>query len=217
MGLFSALLDLIFPPRCVFCRKVLKSDEKSICAECDRTISRTRNGGFKTGEFFSVCTSPLFYEGKVRDSILRYKFKNASHYAYYYGGLVANSVTDNLSGRYDLITWVPLSSKRLKRRGYDQAMLLAMSTALKMDDVAVELLVKHIDIPAQSGIGGAEKRRANINGAYRVQDEELIRGKRILLIDDIITTGATLSECSRVLRMAGAADVVCATVVRGRE
>lgn len=217
MSFFSALLDLIFPPRCIFCRKILNTEEKSICAGCERTISRTKNGGLKTGEFFSACASPLFYEGKVRDSILRYKFKNASHYADYYGSLIADCVKTNLSGRYDIITWVPLSIKRLKRRGYDQAMLLAMAAALKMDDIAVELLVKPADVPAQSGVGGAEKRRANINGAFRVQDEELVRGRRILLIDDIVTTGATLSECSRMLRMANASDVVCATVARSRE
>lgn len=171
----------------------------------------------QTGEFFSVCVSPLFYEGRVRDSILRFKFDNASHYAEIYGRMIADCVSENLSGRYDLITWVPLSSNRLKKRGYDQAMLLAMSAALKLDDVAVELLVKHTDVPAQSKIGGEEKRRANINGVYRVQDEELVRGKRILLIDDIITTGSTLAECSRMFRMAGASDVVCATLARTRE
>lgn len=217
MSFFSHLLDLLFPPRCAFCKRILKSGEISICARCEESISRTRDGGKQTGEFFSVCVSPLYYEGKVRDSILRFKFDNASRYADLYGRMIADCVSEHLAGRYDLITWVPLSSKRLKKRGYDQAMLLAMSAALKLDDVAVELLVKHTDVPAQSGIGGEEKRRANINGVYRVHDEELVRGKRILLIDDIITTGATMSECARMFRMAGATDVVCATLARSKE
>ena len=96
-------------------------------------------------------------------------------------------------------------------------MMLAMSAALKLDDVAVELLKKHTDVPAQSGVGSVEKRRANINGVYAVADEELVRGRRILLIDDIVTTGATLSECAKTLKAAGAAEVLCCTLARSRE
>ncbi len=216
MNIFSGILDLLFPPRCAFCRKVLKTREKGICASCIKDIARTKNGGAQSGDFYSVCVSPLYYEGAVRDSILRFKFKEATQYADIYGELMAPCVRDYLAGRYDLITWVPLSEKRLKKRGYDQAMLLAMSTALKLDDVALELIVKQVDVPAQSGIGAVEKRRANISGAYTVYDEELVRGKRILLIDDIITTGSTLSECAKTLRLFGAEDVVCVTLARTR-
>ncbi len=217
MSVFTAMLDLLFPPRCIFCRRVLKAGERGMCSNCEKTISRTINGGMQTGEFYSVCVSPLYYEGKVRESILRFKFHDASYYAKIYGDLIADCVQECLEGRYDLITWVPLSTKRLKNRGYDQAMLLAMAAALRLDNVAVELLVKHTDVPAQSGLGGAEKRRANISGAYKVRDEELVRGKRILLIDDIVTTGSTLSECARMFRLSGAADVVCATLARSKE
>lgn len=216
MGIFSGILDLLFPPRCAFCRRVLKPGEKGICAVCGETLPRTKNGGEQSGDFFSACVSPLFYEGKVRDSILRFKFHDATQYADIYGRFMADCIRDNLKGRYDIITWVPLSKARLKKRGYDQAMLLAMSTALQLDDVAVELLIKQVDVPAQSGMGGAEKRRANISGVYTVQDEELVRGKRILLIDDIVTTGATLSECAKTLRIFGAEDVVCAALAKTR-
>ena len=96
-------------------------------------------------------------------------------------------------------------------------MLLAMAAALKRDDVAVELLKKHTDVPAQSGVGSVEKRRANIAGVYAVADEELVRGRRILLIDDIVTTGATLSECAKTLRASGAEEVLCCTLARARE
>ncbi len=217
MGIFSGLLDLIYPPRCAFCRKVLKSGESGMCAKCCNTVSRTRNGGAQSGEFFSSCVSPLYYENEVRDAILRFKFNDATAYAPLFGEFMADCIEENLKGRYDIITWVPLSSKRLKKRGYDQAMLLAMSAALKLDDVAVELLVKHTEVPAQSGVGSAEKRRANISGVYAVTDEELVRGKRILLIDDIITTGSTLSECAKTLKYSGAKEVVCCTLARTRE
>lgn len=150
----------------------------------------------------------------MRESIHRYKFQDRSGYSGYYGHLLAQCVTDHLTGMYDLITWVPLSAKRLKKRGYDQAMLLAMAAALELDDVAVETLRKARDTEAQSGLKDRSARRANVLGAYEVIDPELIAGKRILLIDDVVTTGSTLSECARTLRTFGASDVVCASLTR---
>ena len=122
------------------------------------------------------------------------------------------------SGRYDLITWVPLSEQRRKARGYDQAMLLAEAAALELGDVAAETLAKVRDTSAQSGLGKDDSaRRANVLGAYRPTDPELIDGQRILLMDDVVTTGSALSECARTLRTAGAADVVCVTLARARK
>ena len=130
MGAFSAFLDILFPPRCVFCRKFLKNSWESVCPDCEAELPYT-GGGEQTGDFFTVCVSPLYYEGKVRESILRYKFKEATGYAKTYGAMVADCVREHLAGRYDLISWVPLSRNRLKERGYDQAMLLAMAAALE--------------------------------------------------------------------------------------
>ncbi|MGN1001939.1 MAG: ComF family protein [Oscillospiraceae bacterium] len=217
MRAFSAFLDILFPPRCVFCRKFMKSSREPICPDCLKTLPYTTGGGEKTGDFFTVCVAPLYYEGTVREALLRYKFKQATGYAQPFGRLLARCVRENLAGRYDLISWVPLSKKRLKERGYDQAMLLACAAALELDDVAVSTLEKHIHVEKQSAMGSAEKRRANISGAYRVEDPELIAGKRILLIDDIVTTGSTLSECARTLLSAGASEVLCAAVARTRD
>ena len=217
MGVFSGLLDLMFPPRCAFCRKILKTGEFGICEKCEAKISRTVNGGAQGGDFFSICVSPLYCENEVRDAILRFKFNDATGYTGLFSEFIADCISENLKGRYDIITWVPLSTNRLKKRGYDQAMLLAMAAALRLDDVAVELLHKNTDVPAQSGVGSEEKRRANISGVYSVADEELVRGRRILLIDDIITTGATLSECAKTLKYSGAEEVVCCALARARE
>ena len=217
MKFVSGLINLLYPPRCAFCRRVLKTREKGICGRCRETLERTKNGGKQSGDFFTLAVSPLFYTGKVRRSILRFKFDDATSYANTYGELMAESVAEHLKGSYDVITWVPLSDKRRRKRGYDQAMLLAMATALKLSDVALELLVKQVDVPAQSSLGGVEKRRANISGVYTVHDEELVRGKRVLLVDDVITTGATISECAKTLRFFGATDVVCVTLARSSE
>jgi ComF family protein len=218
MGLFSGLASLLFPPRCAFCRRALRpGEENGLCRRCAGELPRASGSGARRGDFFSVCVSPLFYERRVRDALLRFKFRGAAAYAGPFGHFIADCVRKELSGRWDLITWVPLSARRLKKRGYDQAQLLAMAAALELGDVAVETLVKHSDVPAQSGVGGGEKRRANIAGAFRVADPELVTGKRVLLIDDIVTTGATLSECARILRREGAKEVLCATLARGRD
>ena len=217
MGAFSAILDILFPPRCVFCRRFIKSGSSLICDDCRKSLPYTRNGGEKTGDFFTVCIAPLYYEADVRESLHRFKFKGATGYSKVYGQLLADCIRENLSGRYDLISWVPLSRNRLKERGYDQSMLLAMATALELDDVAVSTLEKTLEVEKQSLMGSAEKRRANISGAYRAVDPELVDGKRILLIDDIVTTGSTLSECARTLRSAGAGEVLCAAVARTRD
>lgn len=217
MGIFSGMLDLLFPPRCAFCRRILSAGERGMCGKCRTELRRTSSGGRQTGDYFTVCVAPLYYEDTVRESLLRYKFHEATAYAETYGRMIAECVRENLEGKYDLISWVPLSSKRLKKRGYDQAMLMAMAAALELGDVAVSTLEKVKDVPAQSGVGSEEKRKANISGAYICCDEELVRGQRILLIDDIVTTGATMSECARVLLLAGAEEVMCAALARSAE
>lgn len=209
------LLDLLFPPKCTFCGKFLKTGESEICAKCRKDLPYTQGEKAKTkGDFFTVCVSPLYYQGDVRASIHRFKFKGRSNYAAAYGKLVAQCIQDHLAGRYDLISWVPLSAGRLKKRGYDQAMLLCMAAALELSDVGVETLRKQKEVPAQSGMGAPEKRRANISGAYEVVDPELVAGRRILLIDDVITSASTLSECAKTLLMAGAEEVLCATLAK---
>ena len=214
----GALLDLLFPPRCVFCRRLLHRGEEGICPRCQQELPWALGAeAEQTGEFFSLCASPLWYQDQVRASFHRYQFKGVRGYSRTYGRLVAQCVQDHLAGRYDLITWVPLSRARLRQRGYDQAMLLASAAALALDDVAAETLCKVRDTEAQSGLGKNDaSRRANVLSAYQVTDPALVEGRRVLLIDDIVTTGSTLSECARVLRTAGATDVVCAALARSR-
>ena len=214
-GPMSWLLDLLFPPKCVFCGKLLATGERDFCARCQKELPWLEGpAAEQKGEFFSLCAAPLRYQGVVRDSIRRYKFKGRQGYHKAYGKLVAQCVHDHLAGKYDLITWVPLSDKRKKERGYDQAFLLASAAALELGDVAVETLRKRRNTAAQSGIQGEEERRANVLGAYEGVDPDLVKGKRVLLVDDIITTGSTIAECARILRTLGASDVVCATLAR---
>ena len=196
---------------------VLSGGERGFCARCQKELPwLTGEAAEQTGEFFSLCASPLAYRDQVRDSIRRYKFKGRQGYHKTYGRLVAQCVHDHLAGRYDLITWVPLSDKRKKERGYDQAFLLSSAAALELDDVAVETLRKGRNTQAQSGWTTTRPAGPTCWGPIPLWIPSWWRGKRVLLIDDVITTGSTISECARVLRSAGAADVVCATLARAR-
>ena len=213
MDTFSGILDILFPRRCVFCAGILKRGEESVCARCAGELPYTSGAAaHREGDYFEDCVVPLRYEGQVRKSLHRFKFRGASNYADCYGAILASCIRETLDGRYDLISWVPLSPGRKRARGYDQAMLLACAAALELDNVAVETLRKDVEAQAQSTMGGKDQRRANISGAYSVVDRELIAEKRILLIDDIVTTGSTLSECAKTLLLAGAESVVCAAL-----
>ena len=159
--------------------------------------------------------SPLYYEGDVRESLLRYKFGGISSYADIYAEFIAKCVDENEIS-CDIITWVPLSAKRFRRRGYDQAKLIADELSKLTGIECLNLLRKNRNNPAQSGTGTAEKRRANVAGVYSSKNSAYISGKKILIVDDIVTTGATLSECARVLKNNSAAEVFAATAARGR-
>jgi len=215
MGFISTILDLLFPPKCVFCAKVLDKSDEGWCDNCIESLPYTDDLGIQNGDVFDFCISPLYYTGVVRRSILRYKFRGASHYSDVYGKFIADCIRDDPDIKYDVISWVPLSIKRERSRGYDQAMLLAKATALELGDTAVETLLKPLDVRAQSELGDKTERSANVSGAYTASDPELINGNRILLIDDVVTTCSTLEECARVLLSAGASGVVCAALARG--
>ena len=214
MGFFSSFLDLLFPPKCVFCGEILDR-ESTWCAKCTETLPYTADGGRQTGDSYDFCVSPLYYSGVVRKSILRFKFRGATAYADAFGKILADCIREHVHEKYDVISWVPLSSRRKRSRGYDQAMMLALATALELDDVAAETLKKTAEVRAQSLLPGKVERLENISGAFETADTELISGKCVLLVDDIVTTGATLSECAKVLLKSGAKKIVCAALARG--
>lgn len=213
MKLFDWFLDFLFPQKCPFCGKVL--DIPGICPKCQKNLPWTEgDDGLREGPGGLRCAAPLWYEGAVRESILRFKFQGVSSAAEPLGALIAQCAAERFSGEFDVVSWVPVSRKRLRQRGYDQAELLARAACRLWDTVPEGLLTKIVDNPAQSGIQDAAARRANVLGVYETATE--VRGRRVLLIDDICTTGSTLSECVRVLRDAGAEDVPCAAVALAR-
>ena len=213
MKLWSMTMDLLFPPKCPFCQSLLEDDETLLCARCQKELPwALGKDGEREGEFFALCTAPLHYRGRVRESVHRYKFSGVRAYAAPFAALMAQCVGDRLEGEFDCVSWVPLSRKRLRSRGYDQARLLARGVAAQLGLEAVQVLDKVRHTPAQSGLEEESARRANVLGAYSLRPETDVTGKRILLVDDVATTGATLSECARVLLTAGAEQVVCVTL-----
>lgn len=212
----DGILDILFPTRCVICRRIISPGKPRICINCQDRLPLTMDGGPQRGDFFSKCVSAVYYEKDVRQAILRYKFSGVSSYAHAFGELTASCIYENLDSEYDFITWVPLSKDRKRSRGYDQTQLIATQAAKKLCRPLKPTLRKRRGVKPQSKTGSPERRRANIYGAYHVIDPALVAGKRILLIDDIVTSGSTLSECAKTLLMAGAEEVLCATLARTR-
>lgn len=211
------LLDLLFPPKCAFCGRLLGPEEDGICTRCVQSLPWNGTAPRKL-DFTTGAAAPLFYEGQVRQAMLRYKFNGAPARGAVFGRLIAEDLRKRNLLDFDVVTWAPLSSRRLRRRGYDQARLLASSAAEALGMEARPLLKKIRQNRTQSGIASAEERRANVSGCYAVTDPALAEGRRILLIDDIITSGATVSECARMLMLAGAGSVQAASLaIRRRE
>ena len=113
---------------------------------------------------------------------------------------------------FDILTWAPIAPLRRLKRGYDQCQLLADAVAEELGTEATRTLRKVRNTPPQSSIRNAAARRANVSGAYKSVGDLPLKGKKILLLDDIITTGATVSECARVLLTAGAKEVYLGAV-----
>ena len=202
----DAILRLLFPPKCILCGKLLKDAETDLCRSC-RTDSPECHKNNLTFSFLDSWAAVWYYDGYIMKSLHRYKFSRARHYAPAYGRLLAMKLTTEYPEGFDLLTWVPVSRIRKFTRGYDQVELLAEAVGRELGMGPVRTLRKLRNNPPQSGISGIEKRRANVLGIYRIENAELVKGKRVLLLDDILTTGATAGECARVLLTAGAGEV----------
>ena len=211
MKLIDTLLDLLYPPRCPFCHRFLDGGMR-VCSRCERSLPYMPAGSLdRTFENLDECFSVLRYEGDVRKSLHRYKFGGVSAYAGCYAKLLAECIEDNAIYA-DVVTWAPLSARRLRERGYDQARLLAEGAAEYMETPCLPLLKKRRHNAAQSGTKSADERRKNVRGVYAYVGNTPLDGMTVLLVDDIVTTGATLDECAGVLRKAGAAEILALTL-----
>lgn len=206
------LLDFFFPRRCPFCGAL--NGQNLPCGSCQKALPWLSGAAAHSRvEFIDDTVSALVYQGAVRDGVLGMKFGKKLSRVKPLGVLTAQCTVDHFPQDFDLISYPPLSAKRLRQRGFDQAGRLAEIVAGSRGMKAARLFVKE-DRAAQSGLSDPAQRRANVLGAYRLLDPKAVAGKSVLLIDDVLTTGATLSECARVLRLAGAASVCAATLAK---
>lgn len=211
MNIFHHLATLLFPPKCVLCQKILNKNETDLCHGCRTEISDFQKPK-RSIPFLESWTALWYYNGGVRKSLLRYKFGNRRSYAEVYGRLLAMKLLRDYPEGFEVLTWTPISRLRRLRRGYDQVELLAQAVGGELGMDVTPTLNKVRNNPPQSGIHGYAQRKANVLGVYRPVEPERFRGKRVLLLDDIITSGATASEAARVLLTAGAKEVICAAV-----
>ncbi len=210
-GLKDRVLNLLYPPKCAFCRRLVDG-ERMLCPDCEKNLPFPEAENQRQAmPPLALCVSPLYYTEDVRRSLIRYKFHGAAAYCKIYGELM-DSCLRGQKVTADVVTWVPLSGKRLRKRGYDQARLLAAEVARRQKLPCERMLEKTRNNPAQSGTRNAEERRKNVEGVYRAVTD--CSGARILLVDDIVTTGATLEAAAEVLLKAGALEVTGLTLAR---
>jgi len=159
------------------------------------------------------------YRGAVRKSLARYKFGNRPSYSRTFANLLARFLNSGYSVAHgiDMLVAVPLHAARELERGYDQAFLIARKLSEPSGiPLGRGLLLRRTGTRRQSSLSKADRSK-NVRGAFYVKRPGSVKGRSILLIDDIITTGSTVSECARVLKEAGAAKVAAAAVASGRK
>jgi len=230
-----ALASLFYPPTCVACAANIEHPEY-LCADCQRRAPRI------VAPFCAKCSEPfpgaitqtfscsncehrvLHFDcavaayrsrGVVRKLVHEFKYARQRHLRYPISGWLRETLRDpRLHGRhFDVIVPVPLHPARERERGFNQAMLLAELLAPTVGAPLRPALERTRYTTTQTAYDRAE-RMENLHGAFRLRKNQDVRDLRVLLIDDVLTTGSTLSECARVLRAAGAVSVHAATAAR---
>lgn len=205
----SRIVSVFFPKRCPFCRRVIL-DSEDFCAECFQKLPQTPYERYAAGGW--RCVAALPYKDEYAGAVKRLKFGKKVSCAPPLALLLfkAAEQTYELSS-FDCVSCVPMHKKELRRRGFNQSELIACAFSELSGIPFVELLEKKKIISPQHTLR-RNLRAENIKGAFGAVDKGLIKGKRILLIDDIITTGNTLGECARILKKSGADTISCAAV-----
>ncbi|MBW1917002.1 MAG: ComF family protein [Deltaproteobacteria bacterium] len=226
------ILDFFLPRFCLFCGAAVNSEPGAvICPDCRSQVQWIHSpmcpvcgAPFKGVGFDHLCgncqlhpppyhraRAVAFYEGVVLEAIHRFKYHRRQVYARVLKEWLATPAGLEMAQAADLILPVPLHPRRVRSRGFNQALILAQ--AFSAVPLGRDLLIRSRWTTPQVGLSGKE-RLENVRRAFAVTNPEAVAGKNILLIDDVFTTGATVSECAKVLRKAGARQVEVLTVAR---
>lgn len=230
MGWQERIIEFFFPTPtiCVLCQK--KTESIKICLECleKYRILSEQVGQCKRCHTFgvraNVCDvcrrwpnylrsvkSCFPYEGAIKEAIAYYKYQKEP----WRGKILAESLVSLIPSDIEYIVAIPLHRKREQDRGYNQSYLLAETVAEQLDIPIFRGLVRHRHTTTQVGLS-KHARHENLDGAFSVKDENLIKDKRVLLIDDVMTTGSTIEHCARVLHDAGAKSIDGAVLATSR-
>lgn len=227
----SFLLSLLYPKRCGFCNKIIAESKHYLCNNCLSEIKFIENSCKKCGKpllvgydeicsncrsirhYFDRAYSAAQYKGALKKAIIKYKFYKKKEIVNAFIEIIMPKLEE--IGNIDLVMGVPLHSEKLKERGFNQSEVLARLIAQKKGwDFDNTSLVRVRKTKSQAGLP-KRKRLKNLKGAFKVIDNAKIKYKSILLIDDIYTTGATVSECAKILKKSGADKVYVLTIASG--
>ena len=212
-------LDIIFPNRCAFCKEIIPWDDyscescaeklpyidKEICERCGKRICICESAGI----CYDRCYSVVWYEESIRNAVVRFKTESPENFAGFFGEKLAEKILkDNLN--IDIVTSVPSSIKVLRQRGYNQASELGRKTAEYLKTPFYHNLLSKKNSAVKQHDLSMKERAEYVKGLYNFSGNVSVKGKSILLCDDIITTGSTLNACAAVLKENGARSVICA-------
>ncbi len=218
------IIKLLYPQRCRYCNVVIDI-RRELCHTCENTLKRIEGDicklcgvsindcacGHKKHFYKGIC-APFYYDGAASRAICNFKFRNMTKLSKPLAEDMSECFNERYQGySFDLCTFVPSSKEVLEGRGYNQAELLAKDFCRITNIECKELLLKTQETKIQHDLLSVE-RSGNLAGAIEVKYDIDLENKRILLIDDIKTTGATLNECAKMLLIGGAAEVFCLTV-----
>ena len=214
MEFVRKLTALFYPERCPYCSALIEATQIA-CEKCYETIRR-KHIPIKGGARGFRCISTFAYGGRVRRMILRLKYHDRTQYIPQIAELLRMDIQSTYIGeKFDFITAVPMYHKDLKIRGYNQSALLAKELGKRLDLPYLDTIEKIKKTKKQHHLNYHE-RKSNLNGAFKAIDKDAIKGKRVLIIDDIITSGYTLGNCCKVLSRAKPELICCATIANAQ-
>lgn len=200
MNFINSTLDYFFPPICGMCGEI---NENYICNNCYENIKKIKKCVINeyNNRNFSKHLYIFRYEGIIRNKIIEYKFEDKGYlYKMFAKIILSDKKTCNFIKKYDVIIPVPISKKRKKKRGYNQSELVANELAQKLNqDIWTDIIIKKKDNKPQSELNKLERIK-NVEDIYEINKPIEVKNKKVLLLDDIYTTGSTVNEIARKLK-----------------
>ena len=200
-------LDYIFPPRCGFCRKI---NSDYFCKKCETKLKYLKEDKIiKTKDKeFSYLLFAYQYKDEIRNKILSFKFGDKPELSdTFVKVLLNNQKICGFLKNYDIIIPVPMQAKKKKIRGYNQTELIAKKFAIKLGLEYLQDVLKKCKSTAMQSSLSLEERQSNVIGAYKLDNVQKILNKKIILFDDIYTTGSTARECVKTLKIANPKEI----------